>query len=240
MTIVSVALPVANQADHIERVVEDYLDALGGRGRTVDLVLAVNNSVDQSLAACRRSAAAHPGLVTVVTTDAGWGHAVMGGLKAARGSIIGFANSARTHPNDLARAVDLAVANPHALIKGERRSRGYSLMRRLGSRLYNLECQLLFGLDEPDVNGNPKLWGRDALPLHLLTEPGGFLDAEILIHARRLGIPVIGFPIDRTERHGGRSMTTLGLARRLYSRPIAVRFGRRHSTPMGARGCELS
>jgi glycosyltransferase involved in cell wall biosynthesis len=236
----SIVLPVANQEDHIERVVEGYIDALRDCECAVDFVLAVNNSRDDSIGACRRLAAAHPGSVRVVSSPPGWGHAVRCGLRAAHGSVVGFANSARTHNDDLSRAVNCALSNPHALIKGKRVARAYSPVRRFGSRVYNAECRTFFGLEPGDINGNPKLWSRDLLPPELLSEGGSFLDAEVLIRARDRGIPVIEIPVLRMDRHGGRSMTTLRLAGGLFSRPIAVRLGWDRTAPAAPSGCEPS
>jgi hypothetical protein len=187
-------------------------------------VLAVNNSCDESLAACRRLAHAHPEAVSVVHSRRGWGQAVRAGLAVARGPLIGFANSARTHSADLARAVACATNNPDALVKGRRCERSYSLVRRLGSRLYNAECRALFGIACDDVNGNPKLWRRELLAPELLRETGGFLDAEVIIRAHERGMRLVELPITRMDRHGGSSMTTARLAASLYGRPIAVRL----------------
>jgi len=225
MTRVGVVLPVANQADHIERVVEAYLRALD-EIVAVEFVLAVNNSRDDSLASCRRLAEAHPERVSVVATPAGWGNAVIGGLRTTSASVIGFANSARTHDVDLLRGVRCALEHRDALVKGRRTTRAYSPLRRFGSRMYNAECRAFFGIESADINGNPKIWHRTLLPPELLSEPGSFLDAEVLIHARQRGLPVLEFPIVRMDRHGGESMTTLRLASTLYARPVAVKLSR--------------
>lgn len=234
MTRVSIALPVANQEDHIERVVTAYLDATTGLDCDVEFILAVNNSTDDSLGASRRLAAAHPRRIAVVTTAPGWGSAVRGGLEIAGGQVVGFANSARTHAEDLVRAIRHAVAEPGLLVKGRRVNRAYPLARRVGSKLFNLECRLLFGLRVADVNGNPKVWHRDRLSPAVLREPGSFLDAEVLICARQRGLPVVEFPITRMDRHGGRSMTDLRLASTLYTRPLSARLGRAPRRDPGA------
>jgi hypothetical protein len=227
VTLVSLALPVANQADHIERVVDGHLAAVAELPCQVEFILAVNNSTDDSLGACRSLAERHPSEVTVVTTPPGWGNAVRGGLAIARGDVIGFTNSARTQTQDVVRAIDHALIDTNSLVKGWRAFRTYPLSRLVGSRLFNIECRLLFGLHSLDVNGNPKLWSRRVLPPDLLTEPGSFLDAEILILARRRRVPVLEFPVTCTDRHGGTSMTGLRLAMALYTRPVTARLGRR-------------
>lgn len=227
MTSVSLVLPVANQADHIERVVEAHLRALLPLDCSVEMVLVVNNSQDDSLAACERLRLAHPAEVGIVTSPPGWGNAVLTGLAATRGEVVGFCNSARTHTSDIVRAVEHALANPQALVKGRRVNRAYSLPRRAGSKIFNMECLALYGLRSPDINGNPKLWRRELLPPELLAEPGSFLDAEILIHARKRNIPLVEFDITDMRRHGGTSMTTLGLALTLYARPISRKLGRK-------------
>lgn len=221
-------LPVANQADHIERVVAAYIAAVDQVELfSVDFVLAVNNSADDSLNASTRLAARFPERVSVVTTDPGWGNAVRGGMAHARGEMVGFANSARTDPDDIARAIRYAGVDRAALVKSRRENRAYGLTRRVGSKLFNLECRMLFQLRIADVNGNPKVWHRDRLDPSTLHEPGSFLDAEVLIRAVQLGMPIVEFPITRMQRHGGVSMTNISLAMTLYTRPLGVRLGLR-------------
>src|SRR5437763_1627489 len=75
--------------------------------------------------------------------------------------------------------------------EGARVERGDGLSRRLVSALYNGVFRLLFpGFPVRDVNGKPKLLTRAAYERLSLASDDWFIDAEIMIQARRLGLRV--------------------------------------------------
>jgi glycosyltransferase involved in cell wall biosynthesis len=224
---VSVVLPVANQAGHIGAIVGRYLDELRGVGSGFEVVLVVNSSRDSSLEVCRELAAAEPE-VEVVESSPGWGAAVLAGIGASRGEVIAYTNSARTNPEDLALAIRYALVNERLAIKASRKVRD-SLVRRLGSVIYNFESRMLFGLAVWDINGTPKVFRRSMLPQLELTQAGDLIDLEFVVNCQRRKIPIVEMPVSLTERHGGRSTTNLGSAARMYLG--ALRMFRRTEGP---------
>src|SRR5690349_13840631 len=149
--LVSIVLPVHNQADHIAPVVHDYEAALQRGELGYELILVENGSRDNSLEECE-ALAREDGSVRVVHSDlGGWGRAVRLGLDAARGEVLCYANSARTSASDLLLLVMYGFANPPAVVKPHRRSRE-TWSRRIGSLLYNMEVRLLFDLPTWDIN----------------------------------------------------------------------------------------
>jgi len=238
--LVSVVLPVRNQAGHIEQVVAAHELAL--RAVNHELILVVNGSMDESVAACRRAAVAAIGSsVTVLESGPGWGAAVQAGLRAARGGILCYANSARTAPQDLCLAVSLASGDitGAALVKATRRYRK-SRLRRAGSLLFNLEARTLFGLATWDVNGTPKAFARTLYERLAVVECGDLIDLELMVKCRTAGATVVGFDTDRTDRIGGRSSTTLVSAVRMYVSCVRLwldlRDGRRAESRLDQAG----
>lgn len=214
----SLVLPVHDQADHIAAVVRGFAAALDGIGVSHEILLVPNGCSDDSPAICRALAAELAGVRCVPAAGAGWGHAVRHGLAAARGARLAYANAARTRPDDLARVVEAARRSPPdraAVVKASRAHRERAV-RRWGSRLYNLECRLLFGLAGCDVNGTPKVFARACPALLELGQEGDLLDLELMALSRRLGYPVTEVPIRSDRRHGGRSTTRWRSALRLY------------------------
>ena len=93
----SIVLPVYHQADHIERIVEEY-DAALSSTLTIrrEFVLVVNGSADGSYEICCGIAERIANVRVIRTEGKGWGLAVKLGLAEARGDIICYTNSART------------------------------------------------------------------------------------------------------------------------------------------------
>jgi glycosyltransferase involved in cell wall biosynthesis len=214
-SLISVVLPIHNEADHVQAVVEQYLAALGNIQNPFELVLVVNGSKDRSSEICRQLAAKHPSIKVVETPRTGWGLAVRLGLQAARGDLLCYANAARTSPPDLVLSLLYAVVFPNVVIKANRKIRE-SWRRRLGSLLYNLECRALFDLSNWDINGTPKVFPRHFAKLLELERDDDLIDAEFSVVCRREEYPMLEVPIFSTRRHGGRSTTTYASALKMY------------------------
>jgi glycosyltransferase involved in cell wall biosynthesis len=213
--LVSVILPVYNQADHIRQIVQEYEAELVRLPCAHELLLVVNGCRDDSLTVCQRLAEEYSTLRVVHSVKGGWGLAVKRGLEAARGSLLCYTNSARTNPADLLLLSLYAVAHPDTVVKANRKIRD-GVGRRLGSLLYNLECRSLFDLSNWDVNGTPKVFPRAFDALMHLTRDDDLIDAEFNAICRREGYPIIEVPIFSSRRHGGKSTTTMRSAVRLY------------------------
>jgi glycosyltransferase involved in cell wall biosynthesis len=231
---ISVVLPVYNQADHIQGIVEGYLAALDNLKHSAEIVLVVNASRDGSLECCRKLQQRYDCLQVLHDEQPGWGRAVRVGLAASRGSILCYTNSARTSSHVLALHVMLALTNPGLVIKANRRLR-HPFLRRLGSVLYNVQCRTLFDLPVWDVNGTPKVFGRDALDLLRLDENGDLIDLEFIVKCKELGLQILEVPIVSAVRHGGESTTNVASAWKMYEGAFRMWLSRRHN-PVPPRG----
>ena len=214
-SLLSVILPVYNQADHVATVVPEYEDALARVPVPHELLLVVNGATDGSLEACRRLAERFDGVRVVDTPRSGWGHAVRLGLQEARGDLLCYTNLARTSPEDLTLLVLYATVQPGVVVKANRKIRD-SALRRIGSLLYNLECRALFDLSYWDVNGTPKVFSRSHDGLLRLQREDDLIDAEFVVTCRREDYRVVEVPIFSNRRHGGSSTTGLVSAAKLY------------------------
>ena len=212
---VSIILPVYKQASHIEQVVKAYIDALNHVRIKYDVILAVNGNTDNSLAVCRDIEAGCHFVNTVYSHRAGWGKAVRLGIRAGGGSLLCFTNSARTSPEDLVRVVLYAILNPGHVIKAKRKNRD-SLVRRVGSLLYNLQCRCLFGIWNWDLNGTPKVFPRSLEKLLEMRRSDDLLDLEFNMICRAEGYPILEVPVFTNRRFAGQSTTTFWSAIRMY------------------------
>lgn len=223
MPLVSVVLPVHNQADHLQDVVRQYVKGLTAAAIDHELLLVVNGCSDESSTLAAALVRDHPSVRTMTSARAGWGHAVRQGIASARGDLVAYTNSARTSAPDLVQAIRLALNNPGVVVKANRRLRE-SLVRRTGSVIYNFECRLLFDLASWDINGTPKVFPRSCARLLSMTRDDDLIDLEFNVITRDERYPLIEMPIVATARHGGRSTTDMSAAARLYWG--AIRFWR--------------
>ena len=213
--LISVVLPVYMQADHIAGIVAEFEEALSGVQHPHELILVVNASRDSSLQVCQELAEKYATIRVLHSEQGGWGLAVNLGLKAAKGDVLCYTNSARTTAQDLILLLLYGIVYPGTVVKANRKIRA-NWFRRLGSLLYNLECRALFDLSNWDVNGTPKVFSRSCDKLLNLTMNDDLVDIEFNIACRQEGYPMLEVPIFSTKRHGGSSSTNLGSALKMY------------------------
>ena len=94
--LVSIILPVHNQADHIGEIVQGYVGALSECIKDYELILVANACTDNSPAVCQDLSNKEARVKLVQTEKSGWGKAVKLGLKEAKGEIVCYTNSACT------------------------------------------------------------------------------------------------------------------------------------------------
>ncbi len=219
--LITIILPVHNQADHIEPLIREFVAELGKVPARYELMLVENASRDNSLQVCRRIAAELPCVNVITTEKGGWGNAVRLGLQNAEGQVICYTNSARTTAEDLVFCLLYAVAYGGVVVKANRKIRE-NWRRRLGSLLFNIECRTLFDLSNWDVNGTPKVFPRSFGELLRLQQQDDLIDTEFCIICRQNEYPMIEVPVFSTRRHGGKSTTGYGSAVRLYLGALAL------------------
>jgi glycosyltransferase involved in cell wall biosynthesis len=215
--LISVVLPIHNQAVYLADVVGSYSAALAPMSTPHEILLVANGCRDGSLEVCQTLARSYPSVRVIHSDRAGWGLAVKLGLASADGDLLCFTNSARTSSKDLSLLLAYACDKAPVIVKASRTFRD-SWQRRFGSLIYNLECRFLFDLPTWDVNGTPKVFPRAFDKLLRLSRDDDLIDAEFNMIVVREQYPVIEVPILSTRRHGGNSTTNYRSAWRLYVR----------------------
>lgn len=214
--LISIILPVYNQADHLRQVISEFEAALENVPVPHELILVPNGCKDASEAVAEELTREFPSVRTIVSPEGGWGKAVRLGLNNVNGDIICYTNLARTQAQDLLLMVLYAVANEGVVIKANRKIRE-NWRRRLGSLFYNLECRMLFDLEYWDVNGTPKVFNANVHAKALqLTREDDLIDLEFNVICHENGYRMLEVPLVSTKRHGGRSTTNLRSAFRMY------------------------
>jgi len=180
-----------------------------------ELILVSNGCRDESPSICNELARTFERARAIDTPEGGWGRAIKLGLREAKGKVVGYTNSARTTPDQLAALVLQSLVNPGSVVKATRVGRGG--LRRVGSSLYNLESRLLFQIACSDVNGTPKFFPRRFSRLFQLSYNDDLIDLEFLRICHREGYPVLEVPIFAGKRHGGESTTRFRTAIELFT-----------------------
>lgn len=118
------------------------------------------------------------------------------GLKMAEGNYVCLIDGDEQMPyRDIVRVYRKIKKDNLDLVKTYRVVRHDGIVRRIISVVYNILFFIMFpGINAVDVNSKPKVIRREAYEKMDLSSDDWFLDAEIMIQARRLKLSVASIP----------------------------------------------
>jgi len=197
----SVVVLCYRAGEAVVALVERLREALAETNAPFELVLVANYDAgvpDTTPAVAHRLAASRPDIVVVAEVkQGGMGWDLRSGLEAANGEAIAVIDGdGQYEPADVVRAFTVLRETGADVAKGRRTSRSDGLVRKLVTLTYNAAFALLFPrVGVRDVNGKPKAITRAALQQLELRSDDWFLDAELVLEARRLRLRIVEFPV---------------------------------------------
>ena len=178
------ALPVLAERLHADLV---------GSGIGFELVLVANHDgpePDHTAEVTREFAADHDNVTVIASQKRGaMGWDMRSGLDAAAGDfLIVIDGDGRTRPTTSSVPTSFIPARGRYVVKGRRSTRADGLVQMVISLVYIVAFAVMFGARGIwDVNGRPKGITRKALGRMRLEADDWFIDAEIVLEARRCG-----------------------------------------------------
>jgi glycosyltransferase involved in cell wall biosynthesis len=185
----------------IHRVIDPLYDQLESAGIDYELVLVANQWADRPDPTGRivsNFARHHEFVRTVIEEKQGaMGWDMRSGLAAAAGDYMVVIDGDAQNPvDDVLKMYRRMRATGADVMKGRRITRYDGPYRRVISAVYNFLFAVLFGTRELwDVNGKPKGLTREAYEAIELESDDWFIDAEIVLSARRQGLTVAELPV---------------------------------------------
>jgi glycosyltransferase involved in cell wall biosynthesis len=186
-------------------VVAGVLSECARLDRPFEVVLVANydaGSDDPTPAAARRLAAADVRLGVVADAkEGGMGWDLCAGVRAATGRVLVVMDGdGQNPPEDVVRAYRALEERDGDVVKGRRVTRGDGPYRSVLSAAYNVAFVLLFGTwGLWDINGKPKGLTRTAYERLNLASDDWFVDAELVLAARRQRMRIVEIPVEFRE-----------------------------------------
>lgn len=201
----SFVFPMYNEIDNLERTVREATAV--GRRITPDLEIVIvdDASTDGSGGLADRLADENPHVRVVHhPTNRKLGGALKTGFATAtRQWVLYIDSDLPIRMEDALAAAPLTDAAD--LVIGYRMNRCEGLKREVMSWGYNRLIRVLFGLRVRDVNFAFKLFRREVLRHVRLASEGSFIDAELLLEARRAGFRIAEIGLNYYPRVAGTS-----------------------------------
>ncbi len=187
---ISIFLPAYNEEDNIEQAVMNSVEVLREISDDWEILVINDASKDRTGEIAERMAQEIP-QVRVIHHEINTrlGGALRTGFDNSSKELVFYTDADNPiDMNDLRWAVPMM--DEVDFITGYRLNRDEPLKRKIYSRCYNWMIRLLFGLKVRDVNFSFKLLKQDVLKKAKLHAQGSFIDAELLIEARKYGFIV--------------------------------------------------
>lgn len=205
---VSVVIPMYNEEAYVERAVRAARDVLEGMGADWEVIVVNDASSDRTGALAEDLARADPRVqVLHNVANRQLGGSLRAGWARARKDLILYTDAdLPADLGELPRAAHLLEYQQADVLAAYRFDRTAEGPRRAVMAFgYNLLVRVLFDLPVRDVNFAFKLFRRSLLERLRLTSEGSFIDAELLLRARRAGAHVIQMGVDYFPRRHGPS-----------------------------------
>jgi glycosyltransferase involved in cell wall biosynthesis len=200
--LVSVVIPCLNEAENIESCVTAALEALHAMGVPGEVVVADNDSQDDSAQLAERA-----GARVVVERRRGYGSAYLAGFAASTGRYIVMADADLTYDfNEIPRFV-AALEEGAEMVIGDRMDNIQPgampwLHRYVGNPILTGILNLLFRTGVKDAHCGMRALRREVLPRLDLRTTGMEFASEMVIRASKEKLRIAEFPIEYHPRGG--------------------------------------
>ena len=207
----SVFFPMWNEQDYIVRAVDaarEECDDLIASGDISDYeVIVVDDASTDRTGEIAADLAARDPRVKVVThpENRKLGGSMKSGFEAATGDLVLYTDADLPFDmHDVHKAIRLLRYYDADIVSAYRFDRtGEGWVRTVYSSLYNAMVRVLFGVRFRDINFAFKLCRTRIFDKVTLRSEGSFIDAELIVKAKRHGFEVIQFGVDYFPRTRG-------------------------------------
>ncbi|MHB8234340.1 MAG: glycosyltransferase family 2 protein [Solirubrobacteraceae bacterium] len=202
MPLVSVVIPCLNEAENIEECVTAAREALHRMQVAGEVVVADNDSEDDSARLAERA-----GARVVVERRRGYGSAYLAGFAASRGRFIVMADADLTYDfNEIPRFVE-ALEQGAEMVIGDRMDNIQPgampwLHRYIGNPILTGLLNLFFRTGVNDAHCGMRALRRDVLERLDLRTTGMEFASEMVIRASKERLRIAEFPIEYHPRGG--------------------------------------
>jgi glycosyltransferase involved in cell wall biosynthesis len=202
-SLLSLVIPVYNEADSLVPLVEEIDEALAAYGTPYEIVFVDDGSTDRSFEVMRELAEARDDLCVVkLRRNFGKAAALSHGFAAARGDhIVTMDGDRQDDPSEIAN-LTAPLSKGYDLVSGWKQRRQDPLNKTLPSKLFNWTVRKASGIPLHDFNCGLKAYKRDVVETISVY---GELHRYIPVVAAQAGFRVTEVKVNHRRRTAGRS-----------------------------------
>ena len=236
----SIFFPMWNEQAYIERAIrysKEECELLCERGQILDyeLIIVDDASTDNTPAMADALAAADPHVVVVHhPVNRKLGGSIKTGFATATGDLVLYSDADLPFDmTEIHRAIRLLRNYEAHIVSAYRLDRTpEGRNRAIYTFFYNILIRSLFGVRLRDINFAFKLCRTSIFEHIQLQSEGSFIDAELIISAKKLGFDVVQFGTDYFPRTRGEStLASASVIRTILREMFRLRKKLRHLKP---------
>jgi len=241
----SIFFPMWNEEAYVERTVDaarEVCDEMLAQKSIGDyeIIIVDDASTDRTPVIADQLSAADPRVRVVHhPVNRKLGGSIKTGLAVATGDLVLYTDADLPFDmSELHKAVRLLRYYDADIVSAYRFDRvGEGPSRAIYTFFYNVLIRRLFGVRMRDINFAFKLCSRRVLDVVSPVSEGSFIDAELIIRARKLGFEVIQFGCDYFPRTRGVStLSSPAVIKRIVQEMFALRRELSSLTPAHGAG----
>lgn len=233
--VLDVVIPAFNEAHRIGSTIESICRYMARSGQTIRIVVVDNGSVDGTAEVVDRTDLHGMDAQVISCQIPGKGAAVKAGVRTATAPLVGYIDADRSTPPDALVTAVAILDSGWDVVVGSRRVFGASyvvpqnLVRRIGSRVFNLAASTLVGRMRDTQCGMKVFRTNVARDVFESVALGGFtFDVEVLARALAANLRIMEIPVSwsdntgstfRPLRHGVQAFGELHRLRRVLRQP---------------------
>jgi undecaprenyl-phosphate 4-deoxy-4-formamido-L-arabinose transferase len=204
----SAIIPVYNEEENLQELVERLVHTLTGLGRPFEIVLVDDGSSDRSWDILQELYRRYPRYLRAIQFNRNFGQhqAIFAGFQAARGQVVVTLDADLQNPPEEIPRLVAKLEEGFDTVGGWREERQDSWLRRLPSLMVNRLMSWVTGVRLRDYGCMLRAYRREVVDsINLCHESSSFIPALANLYSRR----VAEIPVSHAERERGRSKYNL-------------------------------
>jgi glycosyltransferase involved in cell wall biosynthesis len=203
LTSVSFFCPAYRDEGNLPTLIKQVADFLPRIAAVYEIIIVHDGSPDRTGAVADELACTYP-FVRVIhhAINEGYGAALRNGFMSARYDYVMYTDGdCQYDVREFSPYLHLLEASD--VITGYVEKKAVSSLRMFQSAFYNMIVRFMFNVRIRDINCSMKIYKRIALNMPAVQSTSAFIDAEMLIRAKRAGHIILQFPVTHYKRVSG-------------------------------------
>ena len=200
---ISFFCPAYNDEDNLPNLIPVVHKLLSEVSNKFEIIIVEDGSPDRTGEVAEQLARQYPYIRVIHhSKNLGYGVTLKDGFENSKYDYVMYTDGDNQYDvNEFMPA--LPLLEDVDIISGYAKKKAVSFRRRIQSQLFNHLVRILFGVNLKDINCSMKIYNRKTIDAIDIKSNSAFIDAEMLIKAKKNDFSIAQFPVTHYEREGG-------------------------------------